>query len=251
MLWRELGMMEFERGARFAAAMLLTGALLAGCSTFGDGDQGIAANDQPSQLAPVADSSVSSNSLPPIGGAGTGHGGDSNTYDDGTNVASNAAVAGGGSAGATGGRPASLGGGVGMSTAAGPAGPAAGVNGTAPGGAGSFVSLNDVSQPPAAGARDLSGGLTPEKLLGGWTVTAGASQCRLNFTYTSTGNNDHYRASAPGCVIATLAQVGSWRLSGSQVQLFDTTDRLVGVVNLSGGRFIGTLSGGQAITMAG
>jgi hypothetical protein len=230
-------MKDLERGVRFAVGMLLMGALLAGCSTFGD-DPGIAANDQPAQLPPVADSAVSSNSLPPIGGAG----GATPSYDDGTNVAGNSLPPVGATpAGPGGGQQAALSGGVGAPPPAGAPGAAA---------PGSFVSLNDVNQPPAAGARDLSGGLTPEKLLGGWTVTSGTSQCRLNFTYTSTGNSDHYRASAPGCVIATLAQVGSWRLSGSQVQLFDTTDRLVGVVNLSGGRFIGTLSGGQAITMA-
>ena len=47
-------------------ALLLTAVMLAGCSTFGDGGD-IAANAQP-QAAPITDSSVSSSSLPPIGG---------------------------------------------------------------------------------------------------------------------------------------------------------------------------------------
>lgn len=247
MLWRELGMRNMKRSATLAAAMLLAAALLSGCSTFGD-DPGIAANDQPSQLPPVTDSAVSSDSLPPLGGAAAANATTS------TDVASASPPP---LSGATPPTPAygqsvQIGGGVGNAPPAGGNTPTgASPAGGAPGGQGSFVSLNDVNQPPAAGARDLSGGLTAEKLLGGWTVTSGQSQCRLNLTYTAAGSNDRYRASAPGCSIATLAQVASWRLSGTQVQLFDGGNRLVGALLLSGNRFIGTLTGGQAILMAG
>ncbi|HVW92893.1 MAG TPA: AprI/Inh family metalloprotease inhibitor [Devosia sp.] len=242
-------MKEVKRGARLAATLLLTAALVSGCSTFGD-DPGIAANDQPGQLPPVTDSTVSSDPLPPIGGA---------PGADAGNVASTGLPPAAGAAGPgyddqMNQPPAQPGAGAAPQIASAGAPGAPGVQGTAPGGAAGgqgFVSLHDVNQPPAAGARDLSGGLTVEKLLGGWTVTSGDSQCRLNFTYTAVGNNDHYRASSPGCVIATLAQVASWRLSGTQVQLFDGSDRLVGALLLSGDRFIGTLTGGQAITMAG
>lgn len=117
------------------------------------------------------------------------------------------------------------------------------------------MSLDDVGPAPASPGRNLAGGLTVEKLLGGWTVTSGSSQCRLNLTYTATSGApagaSRYRASAPGCQIATLNAVASWQLSGTQVQLFDASDKMVGTLLLSGNRFIGTLTGGQAILMVG
>ena len=101
------------------------------------------------------------------------------------------------------------------------------------------------------GSRDLSGGLTVDKLLGGWTVTSGPTQCRLNLTYTAKEGTAHYRASAPGCQIGTLANTAAWALQGSQVQLFDESGSLIAALVLSGNQFIGTVAGGTAITMAG
>ena len=60
-------------GVPLSPATLLVGSVLAGCSTTGD-DSGLAANDQPGQVAPVTDSAVSSDTLPPIGGADGKHG---------------------------------------------------------------------------------------------------------------------------------------------------------------------------------
>jgi hypothetical protein len=119
-----------------------------------------------------------------------------------------------------------------------------------PGSSGSFVSLNDVGQVSGAPGRNLSGGLSVDKLLGGWTVSSGNMQCRLNLTYTSTGDG-HYRASTPACQIPVLGTVAAWQLSGTQVQLFDGSSHMVGTLLLSGNMFIGTLSGGRAISMAG
>ncbi len=65
------------------------------------------------------------------------------------------------------------------------------------------------------------------------------------------GATDHYRASAPGCQIQALAAVSSWQLSGTQVQLFNDANQIVGALLLTGDRFIGTLTGGQAVTMVG
>ena len=218
-------MMDLKRGGVSAAALLLA-VMLSGCSTMGDDSGGIAANAQPDQLTPVQDSSVASTSLPPIGGA-----------DGQVQVAS-----------AT---PDPLAP-AGLATNTGDPGLATGSTGAAPAnGTGSFVSLNDVGQVPNAPGRDLTGGLTIEKLLGGWTVVSGPTQCRLNLTYTTKTGTDRYRASTPGCQIATLATVSSWQLSGTQVQLFDESNKLVGALLLSGNRFIGTLSGGQAISMVG
>jgi hypothetical protein len=209
--------------------LVLATAMLAGCSTLGDDSGGIAANVQP-QAAPVTDSSVSSSSLPPIGGS-----------DGAMQTATT-------DSGATGALPpvgASGGAGYGAQAAAMPPPPGAGQGST-----GSFVSLNDVGQVSDKPGRNLAGGLTVEKLLGGWTVTSGGSQCRLNLTYTTAGNG-HYRASAPACQIPVLGSVAAWQLAGPQVQLFDGSSRMIGTLLLSGNSFLGTLSGGRAISMAG
>jgi Protease inhibitor Inh len=215
-------------GARVAALLLVT-AMLAGCSTTGDDSGDIAANDQP-QAAPVTDSSVSSSALPPIGGA------------DGTVQTTSA------DPDATGALPPLGSPAPDTSQAAAMPSPAGSTAST--GNTGSFVSLNDVGQVSGTPGRDLTGGLTVEKLLGGWTVNSGNMQCRLNLTYTSTSNG-HYRASAPACQIPTLGSVAAWQLTGTQVQLFDGGSRMVGTLLLSGNMFIGTLSGGRAISMAG
>jgi hypothetical protein len=104
---------------------------------------------------------------------------------------------------------------------------------------------------PNSTGRDLSGGLTVEKLLGRWTVVSGADQCALNLTQTSKTGTSRYRASAPACAVKGLGNVASWTVAGSQVQLFDEGGNMIGALILSGNRFIGTLSGGQGISMVG
>lgn len=99
--------------------------------------------------------------------------------------------------------------------------------------------------------RDLSGGLTVEKLLGRWTVVSGPTQCQLNLTQTAKTGTGRYRANAPACGLGGLAVVASWTLAGSQVQLFDENGDLVAALILSGNRFVGTLSGGTGISMVG
>lgn len=115
-----------------------------------------------------------------------------------------------------------------------------------------FVSLDGMGQPGnTTGGRDLSGPLTMEKLLGGWTIISGAEQCRLNLTYTAKGSTGRYRASTPACAQAVLTTVTSWQLLGNQIQLYNEADELVGTLLKSGDRFVGTLAGGQAVSMAG
>jgi hypothetical protein len=116
---------------------------------------------------------------------------------------------------------------------------------------GSFVSLDSVGSVPNSPGRDLTGGLTIEKLLGGWTIVSGADQCKLNLTYTSKSGTSRYRASTPGCQLNGLKVVSSWQLAGSQVQLFDENGDMIAALILSGNRFIGTLAGGQGISMVG
>ncbi len=99
--------------------------------------------------------------------------------------------------------------------------------------------------------RNLTGGLTVEKLLGRWTVVSGATQCQLNLTQTAKTGTGRYRANAPACELKGLSVVASWTLAGSQVQLFDENGDLVAALILSGNRFVGTLSGGTGISMVG
>lgn len=123
--------------------------------------------------------------------------------------------------------------------------------GVSPGSTPGFI-LDDVGSPGnTTGGRDLSGTITMEQLLGGWTILVGAEQCRLNLTYTAKGATGRYRASTPGCVEPTLAAVTSWQLLGNQIQLYTEADELVGTLLRSGNRFVGTLAGGQAISMVG
>ena len=114
-----------------------------------------------------------------------------------------------------------------------------------------FVTLDAMGSVPDAPGRDLSSGLSIDKLLGGWTVVAGAEQCKLNLTYTTKSGTNRYRASTPGCQLPGLRVVSSWQLVGSQVQLFDENGDIIASLILSGNRFIGTLAGGQGISMVG
>lgn len=114
---------------------------------------------------------------------------------------------------------------------------------------GTFVSTDSVGTVPQTQGRDLTGGLSYEKLLGGWTIVAGAEQCRLNLTYTAKTGTSRYRASTPGCGLTGLKVVASWALAGTQVQLYDENGDIVANLLLSGDKFIGTLAGGTGISM--
>ncbi len=116
---------------------------------------------------------------------------------------------------------------------------------------GSFTTLPPVGAAPNATGRDLTGGITVEKLLGRWTVVSGGNQCQLNLTQTAKTGTGRYRASAPACGLPGLSVVSSWTLAGTQVQLFDENNDLIAALILSGNRFIGTLAGGTGISMVG
>ncbi len=113
------------------------------------------------------------------------------------------------------------------------------------------VALDPNGQPTQVATRDLSGGLTAEKLLGSWTVISGADTCRVNLTQTAATGTERFRASAPNCTIDVLNGIASWQLAGTQVQFFSEGGQLIGALLQSGNRFIGTLSGGRGISMAG
>lgn len=212
---------------------------LAACATTGDD---VASAGQ--QVAPVQDSAVDSSSLPPIGGTDGSVQVASATPDEATDAQATRSDASDPTLAANGGGGQPVDG-----TTTGSTGGT-----TPPATQSSFVSLSDygAAADGAGTGRNLTGALTVDKLLGGWTVSSGDTSCRLNLTYTAADSTSgRYRASAPACQIQALAAVSSWQLSGTQVQLFNDANQLVGALLLTGDRFIGTLSGGQAVTMVG
>ena len=190
---------------------------LAGCSPTGFGRSApvVTAPTAPAPIQPVQTGSVQTSDLPPLGGSRSLSSSNSSTTLPGNTAAT----------------------GDGFDTA----------STSSPG----FM-LDDVGSPGnTTGGRDLSGNVTMQQLLGGWTVMVGANQCRLNLTYTAKGATGRYRASTPGCADQTMAGVTSWQLLGNQIQLYDESDALVGTLLKSGNRFVGTLAGGQTISMVG
>ena len=102
----------------------------------------------------------------------------------------------------------------------------------------SIVALNSPTAPVSAG---------PE---GVWNVVAGTSTCRINLPMTAKTGTSYYRASAPGCTVPQIASVTGWQQVGSQLQLYDDNGNIAAFLAPSSGRYIGTISGGQAISMA-
>jgi hypothetical protein len=207
---------------------------ISGCSSSRIATRNIAT---PEQVQPLPSSQVASTSLPPIGSSGVLT---ASQFPDGSMQTAAIGTPAGQMAPALTGQP-----------TPGGAAPAMGDPIQTASADGSFVTLESVGEVPNAPGRDLSGGLTIEKLLGGWTIVSGAEQCKLNLTYTSKSGTSRYRASTPGCQLQGLKVVASWQLAGSQVQLFDENGDMVAALILSGNRFIGTLAGGQGISMVG
>ena len=206
-----MGLPELRRAGVIGAA--LAGALmLSACAS----TNVRVANAQTEQLAPVQSGAVSTTALPPIGPNGEVQG--PTTFD-----ANGMPVAPGDTAAPT--QVASA--------------------------DGSMTLLPPVGALPNSSGRDLSGGLTTEKLLGRWTVVSGPNQCSLNLTQTQKAGSGRYRASAPACGLPGLSGVASWTLADQQVQLFDEGGKRIAALILSGNRFIGTLAGGTGISMVG
>lgn len=204
--------MIIKRHMLSAMSFMVVAIVLSGCSSSSRFGGSRQVNAAPQNLTPVQSSSVQSTSLPPLQG------------QDGVLVTAD-------NFDPNSGDPSLL--------------------GQAASADGSFVSLDDVGGVKTPAGRDLSGSLTPAKLLGAWTVSADLQQCRLNLTQTTKSGTNRYRASTPTCEIPVLALVTSWQLTGSQVQLFDESGAIVGVLQLSGNRFIGQLSGGVSVVMEG
>ena len=214
-------MMVWKRGSFTAAGVAALALLVAGCTTGGSNTANLNTIGAPQQLQPVQNSTVSQGTLPAIGATGTPAPGLSGQPVLGGVPAQTAAVT-----------PGMTNPGFGTPGAA-PAAPAA------PGG--SIVSLDPLAQPGASG---MSAG--PE---GSWTVVAGSAQCQLNLPLTTKTGTNYYRASAPGCSLPALASVGGWQQVGSQLQLYDENGNITAFLAPNGGRYIGTMGGGQPIAL--
>jgi Protease inhibitor Inh len=225
-------MTSWKRAGVSIAGLATLALLLAGCTSSRIATRNVGA---PEQLQPVPTSQVASTNLPAIGASGAVT---QNQLPDGTIQTAAIGTPVGSVDPALSGQPV-LGGAASNNTV------------QTASADGSFVTLDSVGSVPDAPGRDLSGGLTIEKLLGGWTIVSGAEQCKLNLTYTSKSGTSRYRASTPGCQLQGLKVVASWQLAGSQVQLFDENGDMIAALILSGNRFIGTLAGGQGISMVG
>lgn len=231
-------MTTWKRASVSAAAMAALATVLAGCSSMSSNNPQAARLPGPGAVAPVQTSQVATTTLPSIGQDANGQplqtaqvqpGLTGQPVLGGTPQPNTLTMSGGTQIGD-------------------PANPAPLQTASADG---SFVTIDSVGAVPNAPGRDLSGGLTIEKLLGGWTIVSGADQCKLNLTYTAKTGTDRYRASTPGCALQGLKVVASWQLTGTQVQLFDENGDIIAAMILSGNRFIGTLAGGQGISMVG
>lgn len=223
------------RHAMTASALVMAAMVLSACNSSRFDDTQIYTTPA-QQLQPVQSSSVQTQTLPPLNGQST-------TTGSTTDVYGNTSTTGTASAGTYGTYSTS----EGFETSGDPA-----LSGDQTASTdGSFVSLDDVGAMPTGSGRDLSGALNVNKLLGVWTVSAGSNSCRLNLTQTAKTGTNRYRASTPNCAIPALALVSSWQLAGNSVQLFDESGAIVGSLLLSGNSFIGTLSGGIAVTMVG
>jgi len=229
-------MTTWKRVSVSAAALVALATVLAGCSSMSNSPQA-ARLPTPNSTAQIQTSQVATTNLPAIGQGADGQPLQSTQVAPGL---SGQPVLGGAQTNTL-----TLSGGTGIGD---PANPTPLQTASADG---SFVTLDAVGTVPAAPGRDLSGGLTIEKLLGGWTIVSGPQQCKLNLTYTAKTGTNRYRASTPSCALPGLSVVSSWQLAGTQVQLFDENGDIIAALILSGNRFIGTLAGGQGISMVG
>lgn len=203
-------MTVWMRGSLSAAGIAAIAVVLAACQSTGSNTANLNTIGAPAQLQPVQQSTVQQGTLPAIGATGTPAPG-----------LAGQPVLGGVPAGQT----------ASLTTTPASANPG-----------GSIVSLDPLAQPVPGG---MSTG--PE---GVWTVVAGGAQCRLNLPMTAKTGTNYFRASAPGCSVPALAGVSGWQQVGSQLQLYDDNGNIAAFLAPSGGRYIGTMGGGQAISMA-
>jgi hypothetical protein len=224
-------MTVWMRGSLSAAGIATIAMVLAACQSTGSNTANLNTIGAPAQVAPVQNSTVQQGTLPALGASGTPAPGLAGQPVLGGVPASPQVASVSPTVPAPGPTSTTIG--------AAPTAPTT-TPGTQPGG--SMVSLAPLNQPAAGG---MSSG--PE---GVWNVVAGSAQCRLNLPMTAKAGTSYYRASAPGCTVPGLSAVTGWQQVGSQLQLYDDNGNIAAFLAPSGGRYIGTLGGGQAISMA-
>ena len=215
------------RGSMSVAGIAAVSVLLAACQSTGSNTANLNTIGAPSQLQPVQNSTVQQGNLPAIGATGTPAPGLSGQPVLG-GVPTQTAMASPGAMPGPSGFP--------SSPTTYPPTPGA-VPPATPGS--SIVSLN------TPGAGGISSG--PE---GVWNVTAGASACRLNLPRTEKTGTSYFRASAPGCAVPGIASITGWQQVGSQLQLYDENGNIAAFLAPNAGRYVGTMGGGQAISMS-
>lgn len=204
-------MTVWMRGSLSAVGVAAIAVVLAACQSTGSNTANLNTIGAPAQLQAVPNSTVQQGTLPAIGATGTPAPGLSGQPVLGGVPANQTAMA---TPGAT----------------------------TTPGATPSIVSLDPLAQPVAGG---MSTG--PE---GAWNVVAGTATCRINLPKTAKTGTSYFRASAPGCTVPQIAGVTGWQQVGSQLQLYDENGNIAAFLAPSGGRYIGTMGGGQAISMS-
>jgi hypothetical protein len=208
-------MTVWMRGSLSAVGVAAIAVVLAACQSTGSNTANLNTIGAPAQLQAVPNSTVQQGTLPAIGATGTPAPGLSGQPVLGGVPANQTAMATPGA----------------VPTAT-----------TTSGASPSIVSLDPLAQPVAGG---MSTG--PE---GAWNVAAGAATCRINLPMTAKTGTSYYRASAPGCTVPQIAGVTGWQQVGSQLQLYDENGNIAAFLAPSGGRYIGTMGGGQAISMS-
>lgn len=215
-------MTVWMRRSSSAAGIAMLALALAACQSTGSNTANLNTIGAPAQLQPVQSSTVQQGTLPAIGASGTPAPG-----------LSGQPVLGGVPAYP---QTASITPGMGAPGAMTTPGALPATPGSP------MASLTPPAQPGVGG---MSSG--PE---GTWNVAAGAASCRLNLPMTAKDGTSYYRASAPGCAVPALASVSGWQQVGSQLQLYDENGNIAAFLAPSGGRYIGTMGGGQPISMA-
>lgn len=204
-------MTVWMRGSLSAVGVAAIAVVLAACQSTGSNTANLNTIGAPAQLQAVPNSTVQQGTLPAIGATGTPAPGLSGQPVLGGVPANQTAMATTGTTTTVGATP-------------------------------SIVSLDPLAQPVAGG---MSTG--PE---GAWNVAAGTATCRINLPKTAKTGTSYFRASAPGCTVPQIAGVTGWQQVGSQLQLYDENGNIAAFLAPSNGRYIGTMSGGQAISMA-
>lgn len=209
-------MQDWKRGASSIAGLAAVALLVAACSpTSRTNTANLNVVGTAPQAQPVQTSTVQTGTLPPLGGA---------TGAPAPGLSGNPVLGGQTATPSTSSLPP-----MGTSTQTAALGTGAG-------------SITSVGAPMSTG---VSSG--PE---GAWNVVAGGATCRLNLPLTSKTGTNYYRASAPGCTVPQIASVTGWQQVGSQLQLYDDNGNIAAFMAPSSGRYIGTISGGQAVSMA-